>query len=307
MTTALAPQNPPPPNPTPRESKPMTNAAITYVYNESVNLPIWVRHYGGAFGHENLFVIDRCSTDGSTANIGANIIQVPRTAFDDHKKSAAISHLHAALLQSYDCVVVSDCDEILVPDPAKYTDLAEYIDKMPGAYATAMGFNVTHIIDREPALDLRRPILDQRGYLSFNSTMCKPLISKIPQTWAPGLHAVRMPPALDPDLLVFHLKTMDMGIAQARQRINNETEWSEASIAANHGNHHRQHFTKFMRDVFFSAAERVNTGPVHEFDGFEKIIADLVARTHVGAEGFHHVPFGVNAMFRLPERFWGRL
>ena len=39
----------------------MKNAAVTFVYNESFNLPIWIRYFGGQFGTKNLFVVDGAS------------------------------------------------------------------------------------------------------------------------------------------------------------------------------------------------------------------------------------------------------
>ena len=44
-------------------------AAVTFVYNESFNLPLWRRHYGAQLGTENLFIVDDGSDDGSTDGI----------------------------------------------------------------------------------------------------------------------------------------------------------------------------------------------------------------------------------------------
>ena len=39
--------------PTPlMEASSVRAAAITFVYNESFNLPIWIRYFGSQFGHE---------------------------------------------------------------------------------------------------------------------------------------------------------------------------------------------------------------------------------------------------------------
>src|SRR6185369_12509370 len=67
----------------------MKVAALTFVYNESVNLPIWIKYYGSNFGEKNLFVADRESDDGSTANLGeVNRVVLPRNAFDDVKRAS---------------------------------------------------------------------------------------------------------------------------------------------------------------------------------------------------------------------------
>src|SRR5689334_11236262 len=41
----------------------MRVAALTFVFNEAVNLPIWIKYYGSNFGERNLYVVDRESTD----------------------------------------------------------------------------------------------------------------------------------------------------------------------------------------------------------------------------------------------------
>ena len=126
----------------------MRIAALTYVYNESVNLPVWRRYYGQQLGEHNLFLIDRGSDDGSTDSLGdVTHIRLPRTPFDDTKKVMCLSSFQAGLLSHYDAVVCGDCDEIVVPDPEKYAGLSDYISRMEGEYATCAGVDIVHIIE----------------------------------------------------------------------------------------------------------------------------------------------------------------
>jgi hypothetical protein len=112
----------------------MKVAALTFVFNESVNLPIWIKYYGANFGEKNLFVIDRESNDGSTANLGeVNRIVIPRDAFDDRKKADFMSSMQNALLNYYDAVVCGDCDELVVPNLGSYVNLADYAANMSRA------------------------------------------------------------------------------------------------------------------------------------------------------------------------------
>ncbi len=70
----------------------MKIAALTFAYNELVNLPIWRRYYGQQFGEHNLFLIDHGSDDGSTDDLGdVNRIGLPHTPFDDAKKVMCLS------------------------------------------------------------------------------------------------------------------------------------------------------------------------------------------------------------------------
>ena len=57
---------------------------MTMVYNESTNLPIWLRHYRRIAPGATLFVIDHASDDGSTALLyGAHKIPLPRHELDE--------------------------------------------------------------------------------------------------------------------------------------------------------------------------------------------------------------------------------
>ena len=281
----------------------MAYAALTYVFNEQVNLPVWVRYYGNLFGPENLFVVDRQSNDGSTDDLGkVNVIRVPRTKFDDNDKSHAMSSIHSALLRSYDAVVCSDCDEVLVSDPAKYADLNDYISNHQSDYSTGVGLNLVHAIDREPPLDLHFPILAQRKYASFASSECKTLLSRVALTWAPGLHSTSLPPKIDLDLFVFHLKLMDYNMAMIRQKINQDTAWSDKSLQNHHGVHHRYELKRFVTETFFSTVSMLEHNNVSDFL-FQDVVNQLISRTTRSDRGFYEVPFGISKTVVIPERF----
>jgi hypothetical protein len=278
----------------------MNVAAITFVFNEIVNLPIWRRYYGKNFGDKNLFIIDRESNDGSTTDLGeANRVVVPRDAFDDHKKTSFVSSYQHALLQYYDAVIYTDCDEILVPNSARYSDLNDYVSKMPTDYATGIGLNVLHILNQEPPLDLGRPVLAQRRYARFNSATCKTLVSRVPITWTPGFHGLNRRPQFDRDLFIFHIKTMDYSIASQRQAINNETPWSDGALAANHGAHHRYTFDRFVRESFFDPINIINQGKIAPFDFAEEIArfqAEIVER-----DGYFWIPMNIDRWVEIPD------
>jgi len=278
----------------------MKLAVVTFVFNEIVNLPIWRRYYGENFGDKNLFVIDRESNDGSTADLGeVNRIVIPRDAFDDRKKTSFVSSFQHSLLQYYDAVIYTDCDEIMVPNTARYRDLSEYVSKMTSGYATCIGLNVLHVLNQEPPLDLNRPILAQRRYARFNSATCKTLLSRVPITWMPGFHCLNLQPKIDPDLFLFHTKTMDYSIASQRQKINNETAWSSESLAANFGAHHRYAFDRFVREGFFDPINIINQGKIATFD-FSEEIARFQAET-VERDGSYWIPMNIDRWVEIPE------
>jgi hypothetical protein len=277
----------------------MKAAALTFVFNESVNLPIWIKYYGSNFGEKNLFVVDRESTDGSTSNLGdVNRIVIPRDAFDDRKKADFMSSLQNALVNYYDAVVCGDCDELVVPNLGTYANLADYVARMESDYATCIGLNVLHILNQEPPLDMSRPILSQRRFARFVTATCKTQLSRVPIRWLPGLHCLNRRPKFDSDLFMFHTKTMDYGIASARQSINKETVWSEHSLAQNFGAHHRYEFKQFVQESFFDPINVINQGKVQPFD-FSEEIARLDAEM-VEKDSFFWFPMNINRWVELP-------
>lgn len=280
----------------------MKIAALTFAYNELVNLPIWRRYYGQEFGEHNLFLVDHGSDDGSTEDLGSvNRIGLPHTPFDDAKKVMCLSAFQAGLLSHYDAVVCGDCDEIVVPDPQNYSGLTDYIVRMEGDYATCCGINVSHIIDREPPIDLERPILSQRHFGRFQTATCKTLVSRVPIVWQPGLHATNKRPHLDGQLINFHLKWMDYGAAVKRHMINQANVWSDASLAAKHGAHHRYNMDQFVREGFFDVANAVRQERAVSFD-MSDIIAELNASI-IERGGIFFPQARVARYVEIPRRF----
>jgi hypothetical protein len=277
----------------------MKVAALTFVFNECVNLPVWIRYYGSLFGEKNLFVVDRESTDGSTVSLGeVNRIVIPRDEFDDRKKADFMSSLQNALVNYYDAVICGDADELVVPNMEEYASLAAYIDRVDFDYVTCIGLNVLHILHQEPPLDLTQPILAQRRYARFVSATCKTQLSRVPIRWMPGLHSIDRRPKFDGNLFLLHTKTMDYNIASERQKINKGTVWSEDSLAANFGVHHRYDYQQFVHESFFDPVNVVNQGKVQAFD-FKEEITKLEAETTERA-GFFSFPMNVNRWVEMP-------
>jgi Glycosyl transferase family 2 len=279
----------------------MKVAALTFVFNEAINLPIWIRYYGSTLGEKNLYVIDRESTDGSTSNLGeVNRIIVPRDAFDDRKKADFMSSMQNALLNYYDAVVCGDCDELVVPNLCVYTDLMDYASKMDIDHVACVGLNVLHILNHEPPIDLSKPILAQRRFARFVSATCKTQLSRVPIKWLPGLHCLNRRPIFDPNLFMLHTKTMDYGVSSARQKINNETVWSDDSLGQNFGAHHRYEFEQFVRESFFDPVNIINQGKIQTFDFAEeiaKIDAEIVER-----DQFFWFPMNIVRWVELPAK-----
>jgi hypothetical protein len=279
----------------------MSVAVVTFTCNESVNLPIWLRYYSANFGAKNLFVVDHGSTDGSTDNLGdVNRIVLPRIEFDELKKTGFITSFHRSLLNHFDTVIYNDCDEIVVPDLNQYESLADYLDKRDFDYVTCLGLNVLHILDRELPLDLGQPILQQRSYARFFSSTCKTVISRVPITWMAGIHSCDKPPKFDPELFLFHNKTMDYSLALRRHCELREIEWSFNCVEQHLGDHFRYDVPRFVRESFLDPMNTVMSKEVADFD-FSAEIDEILSETHEEA-GIFKIPMNVWKVVEIPDR-----
>jgi hypothetical protein len=277
-------------------------AVVTFVYNESVNLPIWVRYYSANFGAKNLFVVDRGSDDGSTTNLGdVNVIAIPRTDFDEYHKTGFINSLCRSLLHVYDTVIYNDCDELVVPDLSMYANLQDYMERREFEYVSCIGLNVVHILSREDPLDLSKPILAQRKYARFGSNQCKASVTRVPLTWSPGFHSCDRAPNFDPNLYIFHNKSMDYNIAMQRQKINRESVFSQRTAQQGMGAHWRYDVERFVRECFFDPMNVVTNQVVGPFD-FSAEIATISVNVRE-VSGVHYIPMNIQRMVEIPEHF----
>lgn len=273
-------------------------AAFTMVYNDPVFLPIWHHHYGRAFGADNIFVLDHGSDDGCARDLGAaHVLRVPRDRdFDENHRAIFVSRCQTVLLRHYDAVVFTDADEFLVPDPARFAGLRDFVERRCERVVNAVGLDVVHVPDLEPDIDRARPVLTQRRYVQFLSSYCKPSIARIPLLWDPGFHSCDQPPAIDHDLYLFHLKRMDKQMALARLQTTRALAWSRNALAKGHSQDHRLADAAFVERMFpYSAA----TVGAHLIDGFD-FSADI---EQYAARRPHEYTNREGAVAAIPERF----
>jgi hypothetical protein len=271
----------------------MKAAAFTMVYNEGLLLPLWCRYYGKALGRDNIFVLDHGSTDGSTEQLSQGVrITVPRNGgFDEAQRTTFVSQYQKQLLQSYDVVIFSDVDEFIVPDPAKFQGLADYLAQRPPLCTSPLGLNVLQVRDWEAPIDLNYPILMQRRYVRFAARYCKPLVASVPVEWTLGFHECRQPTTLDPDLYLFHLNSMDLDIALNRLRRWRSVDWSAQALADKHGWHTRVSEDQLIQRDFPLTSDVLHES-YHSFD-FSSDVARRRRYTEFPGR------YGI-----IPGRFW---
>lgn len=206
--------------------------AITMVKDEATFLPIWRAYYGGAFGEQNLVVIDDQTTDGSTDDLPGSVLRLPPYAVGTEargtlmgfaaRRARLVNRLAHTLRTYYEVVIYTDVDEFIVPNPDKYDGLADYVARVTDPVVAPVGLNLLHVRTREPAYDPSRPILQQRRYVKFTSRMCKPVITREDAVWSPGFHGSAQPFRIDPDLVLLHTKFFDFDFVVGNQRKRNE-------------------------------------------------------------------------------------
>lgn len=187
-------------------------------------LPRWLGYYGEQVGVENLVILDDQSDDGSTADIGATVIRLPRRAAStaetfDTAKMRLSNGLASTLLAVYDVVVFVDVDEFIIPDPRHYSGLRDYLTHGPSADVIApIGLNLVHSPRSAPALDPDLPLLQQRRHVRFAPYMCKPAIKRKPFAWGRGQHGIKAEYAIHRDVFLLHSHYADLDLAVETQR-----------------------------------------------------------------------------------------
>jgi hypothetical protein len=215
--------------------------------------------------------------------------------------------LAASLRTLYDCVVFADADEFVVPDPARYSGLKDFIARQGDDVSAvgALGLNVVHAVDAEPPLDLAAPVLGQRTLAKFVPVMCKPSVNLAGAPWFAASHGIRAPYAVDPELWMFHLKWADRDLLRAaadhRLRMveadgrSRETQWGEGS--------------ETLVGLLERITASVDPAAVPEFSPpTGRALAGLVTQSGGG----HRAPKGAQMqlmetqpLVRVPERFHG--
>ncbi len=119
------------------------------VYNEPVLLPIWLRYYSRFFDPADIYVFDNDSTDGSTARDGFVRIPARRDRVDAIWTLETIQALQHELMRTYDVVLVTDVDEIVVPVP-QVGSLGEYLDRVDEEWVNCLGYELLHRLPNPP-------------------------------------------------------------------------------------------------------------------------------------------------------------
>lgn len=280
-------------------------AAITMVRDEAIMLPRWVRYYGDQLGHDNLTVIDHASTDGSTSGLDCRVVPAPDLTGRPFERARMriVSRMARELLQRYDAVIFTDCDEFLIADPDRYDGLRDYVRANPQLPVTGgMGFNVVHRVGEEGPLRADLPMLGQRRYGMFVSRLCKPSLKRVEAPWRMASHGIKAAYQPDPALLLAHFKYADADqlriVGDLRFAVREAARLTEMSAWARTGDEQVDELARLV----------AHDGPVADFDPAAYDPATLVAPWKEGwqAAGAREIEaMRAGPLLRLPDKYLG--
>jgi hypothetical protein len=288
-------------------SDPPRVAVLTTTRDEADMLPRWIDYYGGQVGVDNLLVLDDNTADGSTKDLPCSVYRLPPAPWRWDwavGRIRMVNGIAQGLLACYDVVVFTDVDEFLVPDPARYDGLRDYLAARTDREVIApLALNVLHNPDQEPDLDPARPVLAQRRFVKFAPVMCKPLLKRIPAAWRPAFHGINAPYEIDRDLLMLHLKYYDLAALRKvadHRRMLHETEDRGASSSA------WAMGSDELASELLSWVATTEGGQVPEFDAAEPNLDRIVKQRPGGfyrSDGTQLRAMKKNPLRRLPDRY----
>jgi hypothetical protein len=190
----------------------MNRFLLTMQYDESMMLPLFLKHYSDYFPPENIFVIDH----GSKNNLipeGFNRIYVPRDRpFSEMARLDLIEKITQGLLNYYDLGIYADCDELISFRDVDFDSLTD---------------TVTYVAGFEVFLYKSSQII---GVL--NPYECKPLIFKKPPDWGLGFHCSNAKPSVL-SIPMAHIRYFDKEVARdrliGRRTVQENMDKAEAS------------------------------------------------------------------------------
>ncbi len=214
----------------------MIKCVFTIVRDEAKRLPMWLGYYSKWFAMEDIVVLDNGSQDGSTSQLPCRVVDVPtQYAFDHSWLLHTVQWWFKELLGQYDWVTFVECDEMLWhPD-----GLGPYIDSIDAkkhADITAKGYELIHIKEYEPPIDMSKPIGEQRRFWFHRSHYSKTLMANHPIEWCLGFHSCYNKLGVyDEQLLLVHLHRLDYQMAYDMHAQRRKMTWSPKDLLGGFG------------------------------------------------------------------------
>lgn len=225
---------------------------MSIVYDGGKLFSIWWDYYRQYFEAKDIYFL--CNEEitrksGLLDGLGCNIVNFTRPIYNlatEEEQVNGLAQVNAfknQLLDSYDCVIYADIDEIIFhPD-----GLDKIVNNLSMDFATCTGYEIVQNRDVEGIFDFSKTVANQRSYWYRWNVYDKPTILRKKLDWVCGYHAFAGdllekwlgeepdPPNKIKNLYLLHLHKLDYDLTQ-KMHIKHETEslpdfkrwWEEA-------------------------------------------------------------------------------
>lgn len=210
----------------------MKVAVLGLFLNEFFFIPYWQKYYGDLFGYDNLYAVGDLANDSSMKLLDLEVKKInyaPEVQANFGEHVEIVLQLQKQLLETYDVVIFAEADQFFVPDPDKYSNLKDYLEKNTQDYIKVSGWNVIHIPTQEEKFNPSKPILSQRKFwFKDPEREDKLVIIRKPMTsYSWGFHNNQPDVERDPDLYNIHMHSCNLTTANSRcnTKTNNVPWW----------------------------------------------------------------------------------
>lgn len=181
-------------------------------------------------------MLDNGSKDGSTSQLPCRVVNAPTPyAFDHSWLLQTVQWWFKDLLRQYDWVTFVECDEMLW-HPDGLGSYINSIDTRKYPDVTANGYELIHIKEYEPPIDMSQPIGEQRRFWFRRQLYSKTLMANHPLKWCLGFHSCHNRLGLyDEQLLLIHLHRLDYQMAHDLHMERRKMTWSPNDLACGYG------------------------------------------------------------------------
>jgi hypothetical protein len=193
-------------------------AALTLAQGDPLLLTLWARHHAAHLGAENLYVLDPAPpAEATPLPDGATRIHLPAAPGEGWPEARTLAMFQRFLLETHDAVLCAEPDALLCAAPTLVAGrtLAETLLALPQPLAAPTAWRLWHDIEAEPEYDPAQPLLAQRRILVRDTALDRPLVTRIPANWRPGLRAPAPLPPVE-GLHMLHIRSFDLDHALTR-------------------------------------------------------------------------------------------
>lgn len=268
-------------------------AFLTMARDETFMMRAWIENGLRISPDAEFFVLDHGSEPAladtlteytETRGVKINFTRIPPVPFDDSFKAMALSNFAKILLQCYEIVVTTDCDELLVGLGIPDSEVLSKLQSFAGIVAP-IGFEIVQHISRENAFDPAIEIEKQRAYGFLTSGYTKPVIWKKRSEFSAGLHAIRDDFEYEPTLGLLHLRSVDASISTSRAAQRREVELAPSQLKAGRGGHWKK--APEQKINFFAKLNGLDAIPEYQdvFPGFMDAMATMHKKNDSGFYG----------------------